>query len=551
MINPAPKKQSRRGCVSVSPAVFLSGDCADLAAGFFAGEGVPLDGGLKVELKLENSEELTYIRESRCLTDEKYIIDTDDENGELTCVVRFSSPRSLKYAVSFLADCLLGGELPLGTTEDYPLFLVRGFIEGFYGHPWSFEERRSAIELMGKKRMNTYYYAPKDDPYHREKWRELYPEEEYSKLGELVKLCADNYMEFCWCIAPGLSVRYSSQSDFDCLLNKLKSVYAAGVRGFGLLLDDIPEKLYYAEDIEMFGAETVNAHIYLANKVYDSLRELDPEISLTVCPMQYHGTGNEYFISKLGRGLEPDVRLFWTGHNICSQELTVPEAITFITSTRHKPFYWDNYPVNDAEMYNEMHLGPILGRDPELYRYSVGLIANCMEFAEATKLPLMTVADYLWSPEDYDPAASWEIAVRELTGEDAERFTLFADNLRFSCLKDENSPIFNAAAAAMESELGAGNPGKALEILTDYYIKLRDCCDTLNASDKKLYKELDRWLKKQTAACDLLGHALEMLKSGDEGKKEEVRAEFGRYLRIPEVLMDFSFAVVIERMLEL
>ena len=30
------------------------------------------------------------------------------------------------------------------------------------------------LNLMSFYGMNTYYYAPKDDPYHRDKWDELY-----------------------------------------------------------------------------------------------------------------------------------------------------------------------------------------------------------------------------------------------------------------------------------------------------------------------------------------------------------------------------------------
>ena len=118
---------------------------------------------------------------------------------------------------------------------------------------------------------------------------------------------------------------------------KIKSIYDIGVKRFGLLLDDIPETLQYDEDIEKYG-ETVNAHIDLVNRVYDELKKLDKDIEFTMCPLQYHGKGDEYFISKLGRGLDSEIKIFWTGRNICSQELTALEAIRFIENTRHKPF---------------------------------------------------------------------------------------------------------------------------------------------------------------------------------------------------------------------
>ena len=36
------------------------------------------------------------------------------------------------------------GEVPLGSIEDYPLFAERGYIEGFYGSPWSFLRQEKA-----------------------------------------------------------------------------------------------------------------------------------------------------------------------------------------------------------------------------------------------------------------------------------------------------------------------------------------------------------------------------------------------------------------------
>jgi len=51
-------------------------------------------------------------------------------------------------------------------------FANRGVIEGFYGPPWSHQDRLDMIRFMGRVGMNMYFYGPKDDPFHREKWRE-------------------------------------------------------------------------------------------------------------------------------------------------------------------------------------------------------------------------------------------------------------------------------------------------------------------------------------------------------------------------------------------
>ena len=74
-------------------------------------------------------------------------------------------------------------------------------------------------------------------------------------------------MDFHFCIAPGLSVKYSDEAEFDTLMARTKQLHSIGIRHFGLLLDDIDAELAFEEDRQCFG-ETVNAHIYLIEKYF-------------------------------------------------------------------------------------------------------------------------------------------------------------------------------------------------------------------------------------------------------------------------------------------
>lgn len=58
---------------------------------------------------------------------------------------------------------------------------LSGVIEGFYGKPWTGEQRMKLFARLNKLGMNMYLYAPKDDIKHRSAWRELYTVEE---MGE-------------------------------------------------------------------------------------------------------------------------------------------------------------------------------------------------------------------------------------------------------------------------------------------------------------------------------------------------------------------------------
>ena len=63
-------------------------------------------------------------------------------------------------------------------------FAIRGVIEGFYGNPWTHEQRLDHIRFIGRHGMNTFVYGPKDDPLVRRRWREPYDEAALARLGE-------------------------------------------------------------------------------------------------------------------------------------------------------------------------------------------------------------------------------------------------------------------------------------------------------------------------------------------------------------------------------
>lgn len=552
MIFPKPQKLTVTGTVSLGAdiGIVAEGKEAAYITHFFAAKGFRTDAGnIRIKTTRDDSRRMTYVEESRRLTDEKYRVESRETDGGADITVTFAERHGLFHALNTLARFFATGEIFIGSLEDYPLFARRGFIEGFYGKPWTTGERADMLKLMAAHRMNAFYYGPKDDPYHRDKWDELYPEKEFEDLKQLIGLAASLFIDFHFCIAPGLSMRYTDEEDYRALINKIMQIYDGGVKYFGLLLDDIPEQLHYIEDIEKFSGETVNAHIDLANRLYDDLKIIDPAIKLTLCPLQYHGKGNEYFISKLGRGIEAGIDLFWTGRNICSQELTVPEAVTFINATNHKPLYWDNFPVNDAEMVNEMHLGYITGRDPDLYRYAEGLIANCMEYCECSKIPLLTVADYLWNPEGYDCAASWNYAIDTVAGKDSGLFKYFADNLLTSCLKVDNSPMLAGTFMAAQQEFRAGNVMRALGSIAEYKMNLAACCEMLKNGDSKLFNELKPWSRKLILCSEIMDLSFEYLTDPDEDTKAEIEGLLEKFINMPQVLTDFAFKSAVEAVL--
>jgi hyaluronoglucosaminidase len=92
----------------------------------------------------------------------------------------------LYYAAQTLRQLVAGGTVLGVSVVDQPSLARRGIVEGFYGSPWTPAERLDQMAFYGDMKLNTYIYAPKADPYHRDRWREPYPPDQLAGLGALV-----------------------------------------------------------------------------------------------------------------------------------------------------------------------------------------------------------------------------------------------------------------------------------------------------------------------------------------------------------------------------
>lgn len=486
-------------------------------------------GGEITIVSMKSSEpRFTYIAETSSVSDEIYELAIEARHVTIT----FGGLRALRYAMNAIGDMVKRQAWQDGVQYDYPRFALRGIIEGFYGQPWNQEQRLDMLQFIASRNMNTYIYGPKDDAYHRERWRDLYDPQSYERLTEVFSKACEVGLDFYYCIAPGLSMRYSSEEDYRILVRKVRQMFEMGVRHFGLLLDDIPEKLQHPEDIAAY-PDLVAAHVHLVNRFFEEIKQWDASIRLVACPTQYWGKGNERYISKLGGGLHPSIDLFWTGRNICSQEITLMEAAVFTQNTYRKPLYWDNYPVNDMEMTDEMHIGPYQQRDPHLYRFSRGIIANAMEFAESSKISISTVASYLWDPLRYDAELSWREAIEEIAGsKDYLDVLRFADNVRYSCLYPTDSPTLAAALMRFDFDYFYGDRMKAIDELAVLVTEMNTVAEKLQSDhldNKALQHELLRWIRKYAAGCELLQACIAYFRSGDIGVLEEIRIQYLTY----------------------
>ncbi|MDO5523725.1 MAG: beta-N-acetylglucosaminidase [Bacteroidia bacterium] len=339
------------------------------------------------------------------------------ENDKI--IIAGNDKRGTYYAVRTLQQIMEQSQnLPLLEITDYPDVAARGVVEGFYGTPWSFEDRISLLNFFGENKLNTYIYGPKDDPYHGfgEKWRVPYPEKEAQAIKKLLQKAEDNHVDFVWAIHPGRDIKWNAE-DRDFLMKKFESMYQLGVRAFAVFFDDIsgegtnPEKQ----------AELLN---YVDNNFVQKKKDVLP---LILCPTEYNKSWSNIergYLPTLGKNLNPSIHTMWTGDRVIS-DITVDGLQWINNHIRREAYIWWNFPVSDY-VRDHLLMGPAYGLDTDAGNLMSGFMTNPMERAEASKIAIYSVADYAWNTQNYEPMHAWERAIKNIMPSDADALRIFA-----------------------------------------------------------------------------------------------------------------------------
>lgn len=336
-----------------------------------------------------------------------------------------TDPAGQYYAVQTLRQLVQPTGLAGASVSDYPAMARRGTIEGFYGSPWTPAERLDQLAFYGDVKANTYIYAPKDDPYHRDRWREPYPADKLAELRQLVDAATAHHVRFTFALSPGTTICYSSAADRQALLAKLQAMYDLGVRDFSIPLDDISYTRFNCTgDRTAYGAPgpqaAARAQVDLLNFVQRGFVAGHPGTQpLQMVPTEYGDLTDTGYKQVIRTTLDPRVLVMWTGTDVVPASITVAQASGASQLFGRDVFVWDNYPVNDyAQAAGRLLLAPYDKREAGLADHLAGIVANPMNQAAASKVVVFTMADFAWNDRAYQPAASWRRAASYLAGGD-------------------------------------------------------------------------------------------------------------------------------------
>lgn len=296
------------------------------------------------------------------------------------------------------------------TTKRSPLAHRYGYIEGYYGRLLTWDQRDFLIDHLHRERLNTYVYAPKEDPYHRRLWKRPYPQAWRRAMKRFIRKARGAGIAVVPCLAPGLSFDYRSRADYNRLLGKLSMFLDMGVSTVGLLMDDISEAL---------PTNCIGHYVSLGEAHGELLRRIDRDISrrspgarLWFCPTVYT---DEFartpvhqcdYLRHLSDTIPQSTAVFWTGTHVVSPTLSAASVRPITKLFGANCILWDNYFANDY-CPSRLFAGPYRGRSRALHTMTRGILLNPTGLPRTDAFVLSLLAGFM---RDETPAGAWHNA---------------------------------------------------------------------------------------------------------------------------------------------
>jgi hyaluronoglucosaminidase len=325
-----------------------------------------------------------------------------------------------------------------------------GIIEGFFGRPYSWEERADMVAALQPAGYGFYLYAPKADSYLRRRWRDPFPDAELAALDWFAAQCRARGVRFGVGLSPyELFLGFDAAGKAD-LASKLAQLDSLGLDDLGIFFDDMKG------DLPELAARQVEIIHWIAGRTSAS--------RLIACPSYYtddpvldrvFGQRPANYLEDLGRGLDPAIQLMWTGEEVCAREFSPGHLARVAEQMRRKPFLCDNYPVNDGpRMSPHLHLRAFTGRPAAIGDQISGHAINTASQAVLSRIPALTLAESYAKGPDYQYLGAFRRAARAVLGaelaEAVERNLLLLEDTGLEGLDAERKGKLRARFAAFD-----------------------------------------------------------------------------------------------------
>lgn len=244
-----------------------------------------------------------------------------------------------------------------------PETAIRGYVEGYYGRLFNWEERGRVIARLAALGMNAYLYAPKEDSCHRVNWRDPWPDDWIRSFAAMCSDASQRSVMVLAGIAPGLDYNPDKDNrEFDILLAKARSLQAAGAHALVLMFDDIePPSATFDSAL----TAEIELHAGIAARLAARL-----DVPTLIVPRIYADEISDAAADSyraLAAALPADMPVFHCGSHIVAGTSPFSSSTTSAAdSFSQRLILWDNYYCNDycpRRLFAGRHAGRAEVRD--------------------------------------------------------------------------------------------------------------------------------------------------------------------------------------------
>jgi len=244
---------------------------------------------------------------------------------------------------------------------------IRGYVEGYYGKLLTFRERLEITQCLSSLGLNTFCYAPKEDPQHRLNWRESHSSQWHKSFADFCTDARGMDVSVIAGIAPGLDFQFNTQAnspdtstDFDHLQRKTQQYLQAGATEILILWDDIDDNFN-----QKISISEGTAHARTVNQLSDALGR-----PLWTVPRVYANEieNKDNYLEDFFTELKPQHTVLLCGKAIVASSVQYSDLTQLGKNTtdkpqslKHRTVVWDNFYANDY-CPRRLFIGPWTGR---------------------------------------------------------------------------------------------------------------------------------------------------------------------------------------------
>jgi hypothetical protein len=287
-----------------------------------------------------------------------------------------------------------------------------GIIEGFFGPPWSWRERMAVVDRLAPAGYGFYHYAPKGDAHLRRHWQTPHPPAATAAIAAFAARCRGHGVRFGIGLTPFDLHHGVDEAGLARLAARLADLDAIGIDDLAILFDDmrgdLPDLAQRQAAIVDFCAQRTRAtRLYVCPSYYSDDRVLD----------RVFGERPADYLETLGRLLDPAIRVYWTGEEVCAREIGPGHLADVAARLGRHVCLWDNYPVNDGpRMSGHLHLRGFTGRTAANAPWLTGHAINPALQPLLGCIPALTLPMLYRSGTHYRYMDAFRIAAKKIAG---------------------------------------------------------------------------------------------------------------------------------------